>query len=431
MTTVGKLQEELKTVKKQVAKTNHKMKTVNKKGSNPKRKGKRGLRPAPRRQGPRRNGGRRGGLSMSQPMQRFINCVIDPFGDNSNGAQVPDNWRGDSTIMKDYTGLIQPNNYSANSWTTGGLNGVLYFMVPGFVQSNTLYNPNYSNYPPTVSTTNYSYWHIATCGIGDEDFACPIDDAQIYYGINTTVNLPTIFNYADSASSLAQSTRITSIGLRIWPRIPYVTESNSITISKIVAGEMQLAAIFQDMLAFSGTQKSVEACVQSSERFKTYTNADGVTVRMNTLQDTFLTMKSQLTWSEERFLIDELMVPVVAVYFTQAIDGDPYTTGGLENCSVFTLPLFYQSIFWHEAQLQVPSPILPVTSPIDHNYLSVINMVLSAPGLFQVVTKGHTFKGLGQMISRFSRHAATFLDSSSKMLGNVGRVASYASGVFA
>lgn len=353
-------------------------------------------------------------LLVSPVMHRFINCVTDPFGCR-DGACVPDSYVGHSLVLKDFIPNSLLTAIGSTEQTVSSISAIVMWIVPGV--ASTQYYSTSSNMDN--SDDDYSYYHIGIACLTSDGVIASIADGVNYYPAYGPKNEITIFS-EDTSNSLAQSGRIVSFGLKVWPQIETITTSDTLAISTIMAGTIQYSSLITDYLDFGGTQQQILAGLESNGNFKTYPNAEGVTVRLNTLQPDMISMKSQTNWHDSsKYYIDEYHVPLIYIGFTQSISG---SAGAIDGASYFQTPLYIESIVWLEAALQTPTPILQTTSPIDHNYLNIVTSMLAAgPAVFPVVTRGHSFKSFSQNMAKFSRHVAAFLDNSSHLATSVSR----------
>jgi len=411
MSSINQLNKEVQKLKLSQRTTTNRLARVKKINKNIRPKNKSGKRRNRMRSGPR----------FSPALSKFIDCVTSPF--TSSGAQVPDHWEGFSLVLKDYIAAKQLTMFSSSSDTGGEVSAIALFIVPGKMLQSSYYSSSYSNYDS--SSTDYGYWHVGCVSVSGGT-ADPINDNNAYYGVPVSATEPEIFNTTSYNTSLAQGARIVSYGMRVWPVIETVTSSDTNAIATIYAGEMSLAQLFQDFVAFGGTERSIPDGIESNPNFKLYSNSEGCSVRFNTLQDGFLNFKTQYQWyNNPASFVDQYITPIIYITFTNPIVGVDQNNGS----HMFTLPIYLDVVTWLEGQLQIPTPITQQRSPIDPGFAQVRNMVLANKAGFPTVVSGHSFKTLAKKMKQVTRFVSNFANRASKISTGIAKTANYVNGL--
>lgn len=355
--------------------------------------------------------------TISPSLSRFLNTVVNPFG--SSGALIPDHWVGYSVIMKDYVPQQQLSIISSLADTGGSIQSVVLFLMPGKPMANNYYSSAQSNYD--LSDTDYSYWHLGCASVTDGTMDRVKDSVQAY-GVVPSATESTIFNTVIPENSLAQGGRVASYGLKVWPIIETITSSDTVAIATIYAGQMSVAQFTQDFIAYAGSQKPVLQGIESNPDFKTYSNSEGCTVRVNTLQDGFLDFKTQYQWLNSNVAaVDQYTIPIVYITFTAPIDASSTT----ETYCTYDLPIYVETVTWLESQLQVPTPLTPNKSPIDVGYNHIRSVVLSQSNQYPTIVSGHTFENFTRIFKRSVNTVRRIANRASKIASGVSRTAQF------
>jgi len=366
-------------------------------------------------------GNARSSIAISDSMSKYVNTIINPF-DSAVVGRPPDAYVGESIILRDYNQMARYGIMASNATSSAGIIGVVYFLVPGYSDLFNYYSQNYG------SSTNQDtpFWHIGAMAIGDQGYVVPTDDTHACYNYFAPANEEQIFQNGDIPASFAETARIIAAGFRIWPSIEVITSDTIPAIQSIYAGQMTLVNLAGEIVSQS---KIVLDVLNSAGNFKTYSNSLGVSVRLNPLATNIMRMKAQDDFLQESNTLNQVQVPVVVVYYTQAITTEQ--TGPIEGSLLYTVPNFMQSQFWIEANLKLPTPVMQTKSPIDAGFEGIRAAILAGgDNVFPTITEGHSFRGLGAHLLKFSNHVANFFGRASSLTSKVSRGISALNSVF-
>jgi len=340
--------------------------------------------------------------NFSSTMQCFMNAVVDPFGTNCP-AVVPDDYHKETVSLTDWIDVQ-------------GLNVTIYTSTNYFVQGVMIF--------PTIGTNRftgvafnsslYSMQVLPLLGNGNAVIGA---NTNTQYNSLNFANIEQITGNTygkDYAQALVESYRIFSMGIRLWPAIELITDSTTLAVSMFYGGSLALNDILRQLDL--GSSANMWQLLRQSEYIHEYTNSAGVTARLDPFEDKrYLAMRTLDEWSSDiSYDGANLMVPVVAAYFTTAVE---YTTGTGPPADVSnSFPVRFMSQAWIEGRLVQPTPIFAVPSPVDLAYDDVTKLISADKETYPLVVEGHSFKSFVGGLGRLTNVLSKTLKASSKLL---------------
>lgn len=349
-------------------------------------------------------------LNMTPEMQEWFNTVTNPFG--SKGARVPDQFEGKTMILRDGLAMTQVT-LNADTAAIDSTDSCAFFLIPGYVTDNGAYNVSQN----INSTSDVRYYHVGAMMLDSGGYCVSSTSGNQYYNAYAPQNEPLIFNFATPDDSLAELARIVGAAFRIWPQTEVTTETDTLAVKCYNGMKFSLESLVKDYI--SGNESFITA-ISDSNGGKTYENNKGVTVRLDPVQSRQLIYnpKSQTSWFQSMNALDGIETAVVVVQFNQEITGVDNGDGS----SYFELPIFFEMVYWLEAVLKQPTPLIALKSPIDRGFNEACNILATSGEICPVIAEGHSFKKFSTKIGQFARHASNFMNNATRFGARTGRV---------
>lgn len=299
-------------------------------------------------------------MAQSKAMVRYLDVLARPLNFHSN-VQIPDGVPPNTISLVDFYDMVNvstPTNLSAGTYTVQGV-GVYFSIGQNIIQNNSV--------SATTTTTNLFYslvffyidgsghilnWDATTVDkstdtvkirvpsqntklpannnqikivesvdskTSDEDHNVEnLGDATGPFWSQRGANYQTTFgttNGYDPSNTLVTSFRVASAGFRLLPTIEVITDSSTQAISRWHACNMTPQSLYD----VYNDQTDIYTAVQSSINYNEYTNAQGVTCRVNPWQRTIMNMtdlQSLGDWNSDTMDTSNLFFPLVVTKFT-------------------------------------------------------------------------------------------------------------------
>lgn len=333
-------------------------------------------------------------MTIPSHTKNFMSAVVDPFG-ASQPARVPDLETCNSICFRDASETLSPL-----SPYEGDIYGLLIWVEAGY----TIWDVNASE-----AQVEQSQYRLGMCGI-DANGNIVLDTSGEFITVRTQ-NISTILGLTaptgaySLASSMVQSYRIFSIGLRVLPAIEIVTDSSIPYISYLISGQITMNEINNAQITGNIDMRTL---LKNSPGSEVYSNNQGTTNRYDPFQDAAaLEMKNlRLVWTASHDRSD-VRFPTVLVTFSQ-----PIATGE-------TLPLIIHTQWWMEAVLKQPTPIYGSDSPVDPNFSTVRALMSKSEQIYPLITKGHSFASFASKVNQFHQLAKRIMKTSSSIFRTV------------
>lgn len=359
------------------------------------------------------------------PLSSLVDAINRPF-DYHNNARVPSGDPMPTVSMVDFddvNGWDTPTTQSdAATYTLEGI-GCIYLYGPSQIRNasfnvTTGQQSNQVLYGPVYFFIDTS-GHIKTLDVVDESGGST-EYATAWFA-RTTANYLTIFGSDlsyDATEALINNFRLISAGVRFWPTIEWVTNSDTLAVSKYYGCNMSPAALYDCFVEGN----DVFNAVLSSPGGMEFSNNQGISSRMQPYQETLVNpmmMNSpynliQTQTTEQNGVVgDNLMCPVILARTTQTITLEPASFG------TFPIRSYFRTMI--EVQLQPPTPILATLTDIDLNWKTAVQIFQSDLEKYPVVVKGHSFKRITASISRIFSNTSGFVRDSNKLYNSVKR----------
>lgn len=326
------------------------------------------------------------------------------FYDNTN-VITPLN-ESDSTIIIQGMGcfltfgqnMIQNNTYNLFSGDamTGALYSIVYFYInvtgqiilwdsttvseddPVLTSKGIIYNKETKKYETKFEKIKEEKHKE------EEEKKLTADATAAFWGITPT-NYETITGSefsVDTGNALISQMRLVGAGFRVLPTIELVTDSSTFAISRNFTFSCTPTALY-DVYYDGG---NVYSFAQDSLHYGEYTNAEGVTCRVDPWQEGALsltTMQPLPVWNNDNFNTNNMMFPAWCCKLTSNLSIEVGTTG--------TLPIRITTRYYWEATLRAPTPILSDKVARVPMVVELSKAVAYDTVNYPLCTKGHTF----------------------------------------
>lgn len=320
---------------------------------------------------------------LSEETKNFLEAVTNPFG-CTYPARVPDRFASRTVSLTDYNYQV---NYTANFDGGGTVNGLFLMIVPCYTSllaSYTIYSPT-AIYQCIMCPTYNGILQPNTGSIGT------------LIGVNHEAIVGSATSY-NVLNSLIESLRIFGAGMRVWPKLEYVTDSSSLYVTGYYAGLIKAIDVENKVAAGA----SIETIVRNSENLQVYANSQGASVRLNPfVLNNYLGMRTLLdSATGNTFDGSDMSLPFIYVTINQEInDGTPF-------------PFYISVQWWIEGVLKQPTPIYSSASPVDLEFDRVSGIMCDTDA-YPITAPGHSFKKFRAAVGAFNKAANTALQYSS------------------
>jgi hypothetical protein len=312
---------------------------------------------------------------ISKCSEVFFDAVINPFGAELP-AQVPDAYHHLTMCLIDWIDLMSVSLSIPSGGSPAG--GVAFMFVAGGNDLTEVSTLAAQTYGIVVMPLNEDGGIMTNSGGTQITMLVPTN----YQVINGTGNGQSMVN------ALVDSFRIFSTGIRLWPTIEIITDSETRAVASYYAGLITPNTVRK---AFNDESNFYDV-MRQSYYVEMYQNSQGCTVRMDPFDEKrFLDMKTLYNWSNmTSFDTSNIAFPIVAAQFTSA----DYEDGSV-------LPVRFMSQHWLEGQLVQPTPLLPTPSCNDLNFWTLAQTITDNPKDFPIVVEGHSFPSIVTKTKKF------------------------------
>jgi hypothetical protein len=320
---------------------------------------------------------------VSDPIQRYLDCINRPLDFHEDG-RIPDGNPSNSIMFVDY---LDDNPFETPVWANATQTTVAGVGITYSYGRNLLRN-NCVDIPSGGDATDGAFWGPIYFFIDQNNFIIPWDGnvANSYYWSNPTSNIAQIVGSIDGydqETALANQLRLLSAGIRMLPTIELVTDSSTFAVSRYYAGQLTPSTI--DNAANFGLD--FLAIMRASCSFNEYTNAEGVSARLNPHQEGIYKVTNFQTLgvvNDVTFTLDNFMFPTIVAQFTTT---QIVTIGNSLTCPIRTTFRTYL-----EGILNLPTPLVTTKVPYRPMWREAVAAFSYNVIEFPLVVKGHTFK---------------------------------------
>jgi hypothetical protein len=307
---------------------------------------------------------------LSPQMKNFIDCVADPMMNNET-AFIPDQACERSICLRD--------SIQVPVLTNGNTTDQVYGVVLGLQYGKTGFSDNSLEY----TTMPYSFWvgYVNSAGELAGIDVSPFTMHQ-YVGVNQAQITGGTTAY-DNKTSLVQSLRMISAGLRVLPIVETVTDQTQLHVSYYIGAQVSPNELQRGM----NNSTSVEDIFRSAPSSMVYGNNDGCTVRYNPFQSHqqlwMRELDNLVNVSEQVTNFDYIRMPCILVMFSQ-----PVSVGN-------QFPIRTSVQYWLEGELNQPTAIFCQSNLADPEFDRVRLAIANDSGNFPYTTSGHSFTAVG------------------------------------
>jgi hypothetical protein len=338
----------------------------------------------------------------------FIDTLTNPMSCH-NIARKPDSLVAQTVILKDYL-VNQPVQLHCDSaWLEDDQKAMGFIIWIQWGQSAFTNIYDSSLYLDAAPAYTIGYSVLGTGGL-----MTSLDDADGVCGSIPPANYESIFN-------LTTSMRPIAAGIRLTPQIQYQTDSSTISIRKYIGACFGLNDLYGKSWVQESEYVSPINALLSSPDVEQFTNEKGCTIRLNTTQSEYDKLYTYPQLIAENLSTGNTLSPVCVCLTSQAISAS--STSGTDF--TFTFPVYLDVSIWIEAQLDLPSPVLVTTSPIDPDWEYIKNIINAMQGnstLFPCIVEGHSFKSFYDKIGKFLQMANKVLNYGSAISAPIQQV---------
>jgi len=225
------------------------------------------------------------------------------------------------------------------------------------------------------------------------------DEAPIFAGqqspfwSNDSINIGAITGNADNYAldnALVDAMRVLGIGFNFLPTIEVVTNSDTFAVGRFYASNMTADSLYQ---AFQDS-KDVYTLMREAMGYSEYTNAQGVSVRLNPCQKSVITFTDLNQFSNlssagaADINTGGSVYPIICAKFTSSVVLSPGDS--------FTAPFRSKFRAYFEGVLQLPTPIITTRVPFEPSYEMACKVFSYDTINYPTTTAGHTFRKVTQ-----------------------------------
>jgi len=313
---------------------------------------------------------------ISSQMKQYLNLVVDPITTTSR-ALCPDGHNHDALLARDY-------EIGKAIQALAAASGVFIWLEYGYEDATDLYFSPDAGDPNTAWRMNYVFL---------DGSMLPMDLGTTQYIISQTGNMYDKMNLDSiSTASIATAYRVIAGGLRVLPKIEMVTTTDVNYVRRYFAGQINLRNIYQALV--DGSQP-MDQLISSSDQAMQFGNNDGACARINPFQDPNMLMPRPFGYeliknSGDRIYqnLSQCAFPAICVQFTQSV-------------AVFDfLPIYIDWKVYVELVIQRPTPLLMSNATVDLFFDEFARFVTGHPETWPLVSKGHSFRPIGNILSK-------------------------------
>lgn len=350
----------------------------------------------------------------------LLDCINRPFDYHPDG-RVPDGNPNATMQLVDYyddNGVYTPilSSEATEPLSIDGF-GIIYGFGQNDVRSQTyditscltrgdqLYGPIYF----FVGATGQILTILGADAANEES-------ADSAFWSNDPVNLSAIVGSEtsyDYNTGMVNSLRVLSAGLRMWPTIELITDSNTLAVSRYYGCQITPASISNAQN--DGT--NIYSVMRNSPSYYEYANSQGISARFqpqqqgSVLQPLHLNALANIYNSSMD--TSGLFVPCVVARLTQQVSLVPDNNIGMPVRSYFRTIL--------EGSLTQPTPLQPTRVAYESDWEDKVHHFMYRNDLYPTVVSGHSFKavlksvvdtlGKGKEIKQLMSNALSTLNS--------------------
>jgi hypothetical protein len=334
--------------------------------------------------------------NQRKQMVAYLDTMCRPLDCHYDG-RIPDGLPNNSTMLVDY---FEQNPCQTPINNSGGNYQVYGYGVMLSIGQNVLQN---GSYDISAETTRANALYGATIfylgangqilnwdstllnGVVDDVKQQVADATSPYWSIDPENMLDIVGseNGIDQGISLVTQYRVLGAAIRLLPTIELVTDSTTTAVARYYGCSVTPTSIndaYND-----GTSMYVLA--RDSQGYAEYTNAEGITGRLNPYQPGILKlteMQALQNWSSDTFNTSNMYFPTLLVRFTTNI-----TVG---DTSFATMPMRLTYRIYLEGCLSMPTPI--ISDKVDYvpGCYDMARAVAFDVVKFPVIVSGHSLK---------------------------------------